>query len=111
MTDVPSRDFPAELPVADRWRHALLCQDWRDCTRQGHVGPAKKRWRSAMSAETVKGAARVLHYSCDFWHDTSIPILTREAECGKHAERHIAHIAQLPWLVESWHAANPERKR
>lgn len=99
------------LPAAERWRHALLCAEWRTCGNRGHTAPARKRWRMAMSAATVEDAARVLHYSCDYWHDTSIPILYREQACGRAAERHIAHIAQLPWLTESWRPPTTERKR
>lgn len=99
------------LPEGERWRHALLCAQWRTCENRGHTAPARKRWRMAMSAATVEDAARVLHYSCDYWHDTSIPFLYRSSACGRGAAKHIAHIARLPWLVESWRAANPERTR
>lgn len=98
-------DKPADPEL---WRAALICRDWETCSHPHHVKRAKARWAEAMKADTLVGAATVLHYRCDYWNDTSLPIANREGYCGPNAERHIAHYAGLPWLVDAY-TTHPER--
>lgn len=90
--------------------HALffICREHFACTDKHHVSEAKKLFRDAITLDLHGFATKLHHRGCDMWaqqaHGAYYTAMA-ERSCGPAGERHIAHIAALPW-VRAVHAAH-----
>ncbi|MET9329503.1 hypothetical protein [Tsukamurella sp. NPDC003166] len=101
MTPIPGwRDWMDDEP----WRVAMVCYDSTTCTHPDHVKAARARW-AAMCTLDLTGFASALHDEhCTLWMQARFhpKVMLRAAtrECGLGGQRHVAHFAALPWVIE-----------